>query len=470
MKFISILFLFLSYFTWGQFAQIEGYAPKYIGKNIEIYAIEDYISLREVLIGEGKVNTDSTFSIKIPCKETQKVILKADYNTSFLYVQPHANYQLFVPEKDAYEPYRPTGNKIEITFLDLDSSDINYKILTFQRYTDNFIGNYFYLKGKNPAEFGQKLTDYKKTLETALVKDTDVYFLTFVRFTVAKMDNISFSGERNRYEKFDFYLKNPPVFDKNDAYMNYINSFYDKLEGYLTMETNNRIYLGIKKASPNAVMKALDGEYTLSNMKLRELIMIKHLSHLFYQADFPKENILIILDSVSRYSFFKSNALTAKNVKFNLSNLISGGSLPYFEFVDQKGITYSPEQFKGKYTYFHFVDLTSQKSIMEIDPLVSLFKKYQNDINFVTFYKSNQLDEKTNEIVKKIPWTTLSVNEQDEFWNNYQVKVFPYYILVDPQNYVSYAPCLGPLPNSNGKTIEETFFSIQLNNRRQRNY
>jgi hypothetical protein len=50
-----------------------------------------------------------------------------------MYIQPNATYDIYVPEKDPYEASRPNGNKIELSFFGLDSTDINYKILKFQR-------------------------------------------------------------------------------------------------------------------------------------------------------------------------------------------------------------------------------------------------------------------------------------------------------------------------------------------------
>jgi len=70
-----------------------------------------------------------------------------------------------VPEKDAFEPYRPEGNVIEVTFFDLDSNDINFKILQFQRWSDEFISSYYHLKNIQPIEFAKKMDEFKEIVE-----------------------------------------------------------------------------------------------------------------------------------------------------------------------------------------------------------------------------------------------------------------------------------------------------------------
>src|SRR5574343_1901483 len=98
--------------------------------------------MKENRIASTNVQADSTFNVSFYVNETKKIIVRGNKNQSFLYIQPNAKYDIYLPEKDKFEPYRPSGNSVEITFFNLDSTDINYSILQFQRWSDDFIGNY----------------------------------------------------------------------------------------------------------------------------------------------------------------------------------------------------------------------------------------------------------------------------------------------------------------------------------------
>ena len=90
-KYALLLFLFSFGFT-GIHAQsiteITGYAPAYIGKEVELYEISDFITLREERIASTTVKADSSFNLVFNLDETRKLILKAALAVSFLLANP----------------------------------------------------------------------------------------------------------------------------------------------------------------------------------------------------------------------------------------------------------------------------------------------------------------------------------------------------------------------------------------------
>ena len=154
LKHLLYISLFLTHLCYGQIS-LKGYAPSYVGQTIEIYGIEDYFSGKEHVIASATVQPDSTFSFTLDIPSTRKILIKSNNNKGFLYVQPNGKYNVFFPDRDRYDPYRPNGNSVEIAFYQLDSTDINYKILGFQRWIDHFVGNNYYYKNAKPLEFAE---------------------------------------------------------------------------------------------------------------------------------------------------------------------------------------------------------------------------------------------------------------------------------------------------------------------------
>lgn len=441
---------------------IKGFAPSYVGGIIQINEIEDFVSMTESTLASTTVKEDSTFTLSFYSNSTQKVVVHANKNHGLMYIQPKANYDIFIPDKDPYEPKRPNGNLIEVTFFDLDSLDVNYKILSYLRWQDDFIGNNYHLRGPQPVEFAKRLEIFKTNVEKAYNADSmDVFFKTFVRFSIASLDNIQHAADRNRYEKHDFYLKNFPVSYENDAYMGYVTTFYEKMLPRLAMETNNRVYLGILKSSPTLIMKALGAEYTLINMRIREMVMITALSEVFYTKQYPQTNILTILDSLSNQSMFEANQVIARNMKVRLTELVPGGKAPDFAIKNDKGEMKTLHNYAKKYVYIHFYDPTGPKSTIEIEPLVQLHSKYQYDVTFITVYPNKPLDETAKLHLAKIPWEKFSVDEGSSILQNYKVETYPYYVLIDETGYIVASPALTPMPNGQYETIDKTFFFIR---------
>lgn len=442
--------------------KIEGFAPDYIGQAVQLNEIEDYFSMKESTIASATVQSDSTFSLIFNVEETQKAIIRIGNNRSFIYTQPGGNYSIYFPEKDKYAPYRPAGNQVEITFFDLDSADVNYKILGFNRWLDNYLAINYADHLKNPVEFSKNMDNFKEAAEKYYLKDTGKYIFDYVRFTIANtVDNIQQSANRNRYEKHDFYLKFQPVRYKNDAYMDYFKNFYKGMMPTIPMEVNNRVYLGLLKSSPTLIMNALGLEYTLVNMRIRELVMIEMLSELYYSPEYPQTNIITVLDSVKNHALFDANKVVAKNMISRLTEATSGGKAPQFVVKTTREASKGLSDYKEKYLYIHFFDPSSEKCKIEIPILKELHRKYQKDITFLTICKESSVKENNRQVLNELTWDVAILPDNYSVWGNYKVATFPTYVLIDPYSYIVQAPALGPQPNNLYETIDKVFFNIQ---------
>ena len=446
--------------VFSQSVTISGIAPSYTGKTLEAYRIMDYFSLSEALLTSTTVNEDSTFSLSFASSETQKVILKSGNNKGFMLVQPDGDYRVYFPEKDKYSPHKPSGTEVEISFLELDSTDINYKVLGFQRWVDHFLGNNYHLKSIDAEQFVTNLDRFKTNVEKAYKEDSSIYLKAHVRFVLAGLDNIPNAAERNRYEKYDFYLRNTPVYYNSEAYMTYVADFYQKLIPRLSNEANQAVYEGVLHSSPSMIMNALSTEYTLSNMQLRELVMIKTLSEAFYSPDFPQTNILTILDSLSVRALVKTHRGIAKNLSSKLTTLVPGGKAPPIVFVEEGKETKTLFNYSGKHLYIHFVDPTSITSIKEIPLLKEIHSKYGSYVHFVTVYKASNLNEEARNVLKNIDWDVYGLAVSSPIWQKYGIESFPQYTLIDAAGYIVASPAYAPTPNGQYQTIDETFFNI----------
>jgi len=454
--------LLLFNFVFGQTTTIKGLAPTYVGKTIELHTINDYFSNKTTKIASTQVKEDSTFVLYSEILETQKIIIKAGNNSSHLYVQPNGKYDIFLPEKDKFDPYKPTGNQVEISFFSLDSTDINFKILGYQRWQDNFLGNNYYLKSTKPLEFVESLDRFKTNVEKAYKNDTSSFFKTYVRFSIAGLDNIQHAAARNRYEKHDFYIKHSPVEYKNDAYMLYIKDFYQNLMPRLSNEANEAVYEGILRSSPTVIMNALGSEYTLLNLRIREMIMINALGEVYNSGDYPETNIKTILDSVQNHAMFSANKEIAGGILARVTELVPGGKAPDFVLNGIDLPTKTIADYKDKHLYLHFIDINSQGCMKELDLLIDAHKRYGRYVKFVTLYKDDpNINLENLKRIQSLTWDKYSLSNSNSIWNNYQIESFPHYTLIDATGYIVSNPALGPTPNGQYETIDKTFFHIQ---------
>lgn len=471
---INFLFAFVALLFSFSFSQsmtkIVCFAPAYIGEKVEIYGIEDYFSMKEKLIGTTEVKLDSNFTISFFNTKIQKIIIKSKNNKGFLFVQPNANYDIFMPGRNKYDEYRPLGNDVEIGFYDLPETDINYKILSFDKWVNNFLGTYFHTKNLKQEEFQNKLDTFRLNVSKAYIDDSSLFFQTYVRFSMAELDDIQIRGSYNRFQKYDFYLRTYPVVYESELYMSYVDNFYKNVSSHLTLETNNRIYLGVLKSSPTAIANAMSEEYTLRNAKLLELVMIKTLSDSYFKSDYPQTNIISILDSLSKHSLFKENGVIAGNLIEKLKEILPGSKAPSFSLKAFKSDSLVElADFKKKHLYIQFVDLNIKECEQEIELLKALYSKYKNDIEVITlFIKQEKYTKKQSTLLEGLPWQKFEIQTGHEILKDYKILSYPSYVLLDSFGYVVASPALKPTPNGKYETIDKSFFFIQKLNEEEK--
>ncbi len=463
MKNILLLITFLvPLITFSQLVKIKGYAPEYIGADVSLYSIEDYFTNTESRIAQAKVGTDSVFTLNFYFHSTEKVRLKVGNNFAYLYLQPDSDYEIYFPGQNKYDPIHPEGSEMELLFRSLPKSDINYKILEFDRWLSEFIGENYHTKSMKQGDFAQKLDTLKMNMEKYYAQDTSTFFKTIIKFRFAELDEASYYGSRNELEKFDHYLLYSAVHYKNDAYMSYIKKFYKEFFERTTMELNNRVYLAVLKASPTMLFNALGQDYRMKNLRLRELIMVKSLGEIYYNADYPQTNITVMLDSITNHALFENNKVIAKNIKNKLTELVPGSPAPRFTLFDFDETEFSITKFPGKYKYIQFITSDGVTGKNEMELMKPLYKKYGNYIEFVTVF----IGERDTEIIKQknklndVEWSLSIPKNEEDLKLLFGLRTFPHYVLIDPDGFIVASPAQRPSPDGQYETIDKTFFEI----------
>jgi peroxiredoxin len=437
---------------------IRGVGSYYKNSPIELLVIDDYITHKEVVLQTSKVDSVGYFEFKFKNIPTQKLVIRSKKNSSFIYVQPGGKYLITLPEKNEYDEKNENGNFVDIVFYQLDSTDINYKILNFDRWLEKELGEFYHLKKVKTEEYEKKYESLKKKADNFAKKDTNLFFLYHVKFSLAEMDDLEAVSSSLRIQNYAKWFHKLPVYYRNDSYMNYFNIFYENLLVYLKNSQKDMLYDAVINRSPTLAMKALGDEETLKNIQVRELALIKLLYEQCYDKRYPKTNLLFMLDSIRLRSRFADHRKVASNSIDRVTELSIGSRFPEFQLFSQNSDTISTEKLEGKHVYLHFFDPTDDNCMKELQPLVKLHNTYGDYIQFISIQvkKTNSTDRNL-----KLPWPTISISEEDNFIKSSKIKIFPTYILLDATGNIVAIPALKPVPNSEYQTIEPLFFQIK---------
>lgn len=479
MKYIFALVFLSSFFylTAQNTTTIHGVAPDYVGETIYVYGFQDLLSMEEEQLAVSEVKSDSTFSLTFENSRTQKVVLRAQNNFSYLYAAPNASYNIYLPLHDKDKIFRPLGNYVTSIFIDLDSSDINHQIIQLNNAIDRFYASNLVYFVRNKKEFINRLNVFKDSVY-ATIPSEESFLSTFVFYTFADVDMSVYTSERGNRLIFDGYLNKRKVLYDNEFYFAVIKKMYSQIFGQLNSEVNNSVYRAILKKSPSKIMEALEQEYTLapvyeqqgkktvetySNQSLRELVMIKALAEAYYDKQYPKTNIIEILDSIAKHPKESKNGLIAQNVIKRLTWMSNGNPSPDFALTNERGKLLTLKSLEDKYIYFHFFKADYTETANDILLLKEIQARYGDIVQFISVYpdEGKKLNKKLQKTIETIPWSVVKLTPDDYFFKVFRVQSYPSYVLIDRTGMVIGAPALTPRPNGQYVTIDKVFFDIR---------
>lgn len=458
---LVILFIGMGSFLFGQ-QVIEGYAPGFIGKEVRLYTYQDYLTMNRVEIGKGTVSAvDTMFRIEFSTKSTIKGIVEIDHTEASLYLAPTTNYSVYYPEPE--EVSGAINKETNLYFFDLDTLDINYLILQYHNWFDAYLA--YHQREVMNGKFLACLDTFKTYAITAYEKIDNPFFITYVRYDIAEMEQTKGGNNRSekRLETYLSYIDPFPVYYENDRYMKFIRAFYDKeFREYLPV-TEQAILLAIHKSSPTLLMQALKGDIFLAKPELRELVMIDKLGKAFYRELHLQENIVTILDSVAEHAISSSNASMAQNVRNYITKLEPGFPAPPL-LIKQDGkdpITWV--NYKGKFVYLNFFATWNDRSVQDMEIINKLIAKYDEDIAFVSICADEDSATFKSFMAAhpQYTWDVFYVGKDNAFTRSYNVVNYPAYFLLDQDGFIFSAPALAPSPNGEYESIEKTLFAIK---------
>ena len=452
---IIILLTLLSHSVFAEVI-INGYCdfPK---ATISLFEIEDYITKTEKKISETEVDEKGNFRLNFSSNSIKKIILRLNSNFTWMYVQPNSTYFIDIPIDGQITQFI-SNNEIEMVFYRLDSNDINYKILGFEAWMDNYLSDIYILKDKQPGEFVQKIAAFKKEVNDVYSKDTSLFFRSYLKYSIGlSIDNINFISAPSEEDKFEFYIKDSPILINNDKYIEYLYSFYEnyyyKLDQNLRTQLNNYI---INYDHVNCI-KTLNKDPYIQSEELSELILLIMINQGVFSSKISN-NLLNIINEKSNYPI---HSIIAKNSLLKKDEIKIGDIFPNIE-LDIKN-KYSLQMMKGKPIYIHCFDPKNQKSISEISALLKLNEKYEKYINIISVYSKPKeyfsISEQRN--LDLIKWRKFELEPSEKSWKILNIPSFPYYLFLDKDLVLLASPALSPSPNGSYETIERIFYDIK---------
>ena len=424
-------------------AGIKGTARFACNDTLRLYTYDDLLSRNLVLLCKTPTDAQGRFEVSLPTLRTT-TLLTIGYRTTYgsFYVEPNRFYEVdlytdstLINRIDA----EMLGNYIQITCLNNDSTELNWKI----NYFDQYFTYFMYYNGAALLRHAPK--DVYDSLMNVFyrrfpVSDSAIdFYSVYVRYRVAAMESLYY--DKDKPKVFRKYLETPYVFYNNPSYMEFFSSFF---ENYLYSGsrkiTKGMLYQDINELNDyHKLLDDLGKDPLLCNEIIREMALIKGLGELrAYPDEFNLRNVETLLGELENRTKFPEHRQMAANRLKSFHELGAGSVMPAFCLTDVKGQPVPSSRFAGKYLYIQFFTTYCWDCVREMLVLKHLHALYGDKVQFLSVMLDYE-PVKLYHFVKAHPdfdWQFAHFNGQFDFIGRYKPYALPLGMLVDPQGQV----------------------------------
>jgi peroxiredoxin len=461
MRTLKVFILALLFVFFKSYAQVNlsGNTSTYAGQELVFKVYSDPFTETEIEIGKCKVSDNGDFSVALPIIETTYIFSHLGVFKGYMYVEPGKSYYISFPDrtdKSAAEKLNPFYKETEFQFAikNLGDKDINFLIMSFNDayspYYYKFARNLYSKKSK--ALIDSTVTNLKK-LNTNVVNP---FYDSYVEYKIGYLKHLAYQ-QKSKSVTLE-YFQGRQILYSNPAYMELFNQVFGKYFYFIGQTiSGKKIFQDINKdKSYYQLNKTLQLDSMLLDYSFRELVILKNIHDEFYSDKFSRSGLSNILDSLEAKTIVKEHKLIADCIKKKISKLMVGHEPPYFELFDKDRKLVKLADFKGTYVYLNFCSCTSYGCIKEFDLLKHISDKYKDKLSVVTISTDDDPETMVDFLKKsRLSWTFLHFGNQPEIIQQYDIRAYPTYFLIDPQGKLVMSPAASP-----GESFEMYLFQV----------
>ncbi len=448
LKFLVGCFLFCTP-LWSQ-VQIRGLS--FLNEQeLQIYELTNQFTKEKKWLQTVTLDTMGIFNTELALPKISTIQICSGSKCGLLYTQPRSRYILELPEIDQ-RFYNEAEQDIELLFYNLDSNDINYRILGFEAWMDNYIADIYQLKDLRSEEFILRILAFKAEAAAVYGNDTNTFLQEYIKYSIGlTIDNFSVVGGPTKGDKYNFYLQTDTVDFSQPKLIEYALTFYQKFETQVDQNTYAAIESALLYTNLELLLATLVKDPYIYSPEWAEFVALDLIIAYHQNKRIDQAATLQLLKALARIGRQSGLRNAANFYWLEYSKLSNGNYWDKNYVVNELNISLKP----GRYIYLHHYIPANQKCIAEMAALQRLAKRYEDKLQVVTLYPSEQTWTKADQkAFEGSNWQRVPFSKSHPIWQQLSWTSAPSYILLDPQLSVLRLDALGPLPNARAQTID----------------
>jgi len=435
--------------------KLFGQHAAYANTQIKVLCYDDAFSKTERQLAVMKLDKQGQFSVEFEIAETQMVFLPLGVFRGYFFAEPDKEYQLSLPPRRDLSPSQKIDPFFEpqdvlLGFRNADKNGLNSLIRKFDNQFDNFINQNFdgiYNQGSSSEGVG-----FAKQMKSDYAQEKNPYFQVYLKYRLGFLDYLA-SPETYISLENKYFVKQALELN-NSAYTTLFNKIYNNALGSVFHRRDkSKFNKALDSSDPYSNLNKLMQSYSVyQDKKFRDLLLAKAVFDGAENAILTRSKAIGILQKIKQNSQDSRVSQLTKNYLAKLSHLLKNTSVPDFKVGD-----IALEDYKGKYLYLNFCNTTNSVWENDIESLKKLHEAFGKDIEFLSIASDVDPVRFKNRLKQKeITWSIVQADAGNPILEDYKIKVFPTYIIINPEGKIYQYPARGPHDG-----VEKVFVKIQ---------
>lgn len=426
--------------------RIYGSNKSYAGTKVEIKYHTDVFTYSEKKISDFEVQADGSFSIDLSVDEVKLVFLPLGIYKGYLYLEPGKEYEIKLPPKKDLSPVQklnPFFEKEELLIgvANVNQNDLNVLIRKLNDKIDPFINRNFHkIYRRKDNSIG---ITFSKELKLDYKDVNNNFFQDYLTYRLGFLEYLAYPNSFIKIEKK--YFENQEIKLNNSAYTSLYKKLYGNfLTGFFSQKESLELSKALKSENTYRDIYELMRNYpAYKNSQFRELVIATSVFDAFTRKFYGQKKTLEILSQLREHSTYEYNKNLSENYIKKITHLQISYPAPDFSIGKIQLADY-----KGKYLYLNFCNTESYPCLQDFKEIKKLKHQFGEQIEFLSIACDWDITKFIDFTSKKtLDWPIIHIGNQEHLLNEYNIKAFPTYILINPEGNISKAPAQGPKEN-----------------------
>lgn len=409
---------------------------------IRLMTYNDMLTREQTTIYETKADENGNFVIKAEIDKITPAQIAIDLERVDIILKPSAEYEveITIPERDEnlsyFERQYPTMKMIKT-----DDDGLYYQYYKVENIIDDFILDNF------NQIYRRRQKSLLDSLDILVNKELGVIKYDFVKdYLLYRKANIQMAIDNDNAETvMSRYYDKHKILYTQSAYM----SLFDEIfVNYLVNRQfePSELMLNLRHGYDRFMSYVKSKDVFLSdNKELAELIVAWNMKRMYYEYPEERKFVLAIFEGIKQNTKVKDNKNVVENILTQINRLSYGTDAPHFSLKNADGKIVSLSSFKDNMLLLQFVNKVSPMTDYQFQELNNISQYWPDMIKIITIATDDSFDDFKAMIEKNgYNWELLKLSDNMLLLEQYQIKTFPDYIIVMPQNKIGMAPAPAP--------------------------